>query len=180
MEPEDKTPLTKSKKSTKKNNIAEPKEIPTPQVEQEEIYIPPKKTRPPKTEKQLEAFQKALDVRKQNIMKKTEQKKIEASKYLLSKGELEEIEDISEDEIIDDEPEVIYLKKPKKKVKRRKQIIIESESESESEPEVIERKSYKSFGKSHRNKKTSIKEYPKQPSQPPIYNPQPIKHNYFV
>ena len=146
---EDNLPLTKSK--TKKS--VKPVEI-IQEEEEEEVVTPEpiKKTRKPKTEKQLQAFQKALEVRKNNLALKNEQKKIEASKYLLKKGiklPKVEIEEEDDESIEDDEPEVIYVKKPPKKAdkkkKKKKKIIIESdteESESESEPEIVKKKSF--------------------------------------
>jgi hypothetical protein len=68
---------------------------------------------------------------------------------------------------------VVYIKKPKSKSKS-KIVIQESESESESEEE---RPQSKPFGKSHQNKKSTVK----APEQPKHYDkPKPSYRSMFT
>lgn len=157
---------------------------------------PPKiKEKKPRTEKQILAFAKAQETIKANREKKKEEKKIEASKLLLSKGiELPskqpkpqpvlnlppaESQDTEEEE---EEDEIVYVKKEKKvkpKAKKRKKIIVYQDSSSSdsssSEEEEIDLKP-KHF-KSQRNKKSLIKVYD-TPQHKPV-NPITQSVNYF-
>jgi len=156
---------------------------------------PPKiKEKKPRTEKQMLAFAKAQETIKANKEKKKEEKKIEASKLLLSKGielpskqpkpqpvlNLPPVE--SQDTDTEEEEEIVYVKREKKvkpKAKKRKKIIVYQDSSSSGssseEDEEIDLKP-KHF-KSQRNKKSLIKVYD-IPQHKPV-NPITQSINYF-
>ena len=107
----------------------------------EEPLTKPKK---PKTAKQLEAFEKVKEKRKQNIESKKQQKLIESAKLLIEQSQKQpqpapkkepKYEQIKQEDS-DSEEEIIVVKKSKPKKKVRK-VIIESESESESDEEEV-------------------------------------------
>jgi len=180
MDLDQEVPLTKSKgKNIPKVEPQEP--IPEPlEAVKPPIHIPPlnipiekpvkiKKPRAPKTPAQLEAFKKAMEVRKKNIEQKKIDKKVEASKILLEHSQ--QIDKVKPKKQVvevesEEEPEIVYVKRKSKK----KKIIVESESDSEPEIEIRHRKD---FGKSHQNK-ASIKTITKPESVKVSY------HNFFT
>ena len=176
----DNVPLTKSK-----NKKEELTKIVQEYVEKPE---PEKKPRPPKSEKQLESMKKALEVRRGNIEKRKYDKKVAASKFLVEhearqdeainkpqpKPKKQIIVHEERDESSDSEPEIVFIKKPKKS-KRNKIIVQESDSESESDEEPIQ----KQFGKSHQNKKSVVKTY-EQPKPTPKQQPNISYRNMFT
>jgi hypothetical protein len=169
----DNLPLTKPKK-IKEFKVVE--EQPSEPITEpfEEIKTKPKKPRPPKSEKQMEAFQKAQSKRHDVLKTLALNKKLEASKLLLQNDvklmpEKKEKTVIQKDESSDDEPEIIYVKKPKKK----KKIIIEESSDDDSEDEVIIKK--KDWGNTQRNRKSVVKIGEQKP-QPTLNKPT---RNFF-
>ena len=171
------TPLTKarSKKDVKKE---EPEPIEEEPVEEEPEPVRKKITRTV-TEKKKEQLIKAREVKKENMEKRKALKKLESAKLLLkeeiSKPKPELVSSESASEVETDEEIIVVKKKQKTKKKPKKKIIIQedssesSESDDEEEPEPIKKKS---FGKSHRNKKSVVKVH-----QHPSHNHQPV--NYF-
>ena len=169
------TPLTKSrpKKAVKSEEPKEPE--PVEEVEEEE---------PQPVKKKKEQLIKAREVKKENMEKRNKIKKLESAKLLLkeeiSKPKKELIESSeSASEVETDEEIIVVKKKPKPKPKKKpvKKIIIQEEDSTDSESdlelveEVVNRPRSKSFGKSHRNKKSVVKVH-----QHPSHN-QPM--NYF-
>ena len=178
------TPLTKarSKKDVKpvKETIEEPIDD---SVEEEEPQPIKKKITRTVTEKKKEQLIKAREVKKENMEKRNKLKKLESAKLLLKeeiskpkpkpKPDLVSSESASE---VDTEEEIIVVKKkakPKKKPKKKIIIQEDDSTDSESDLELVEetRPRTKSFGKSHRNKKSVVKVH-----QHPSHN-QPM--NYF-
>ena len=159
-------PLTRSKGSKPEQVITKPEPVPPPVESQQQVKpAKEKKPRAPKTQAQLEAFQKAMEKRKINIELKKQEKKVEASKILLENEKLKETSKpavkrirkpktvVVEESSSEDEPNVVYIKK--RSSRKKKKIIVQSETESETEAEPeIEIKHRESFGKSHQNKKT--------------------------
>ena len=161
--------------------------------------IPPS-TPKPKIRKQYDVSDKkmqalALAREKKNINHelRTKQKKLEYAKMLFENESVQPVKKIapkpkqiiqeseSESESEEDEsPQVIYIKKPKKKKSTKKPIIIHQESDSdssgseESDPIPIK----KAFGKSHKNKKSVIKIHKEPPTQPQQSKPRSFV-NYF-
>ena len=189
------TPLTKSrpKKDVKKEEPKEPE--PEPVEEEEEPEPIKKKITRTVTEKKKEQLIKAREVKKENMEKRNKLKKLESAKLLLKeeiskpkpkpKPDLVSSESASE---VDTEEEIIVVKKkairvvdstrssarePKKKPKKKIIIQEDDSTDSESDLELVEetRPRSKSFGKSHRNKKSVVKVH-----QHPSHN-QPM--NYF-
>jgi hypothetical protein len=163
----EKVPLTKPKKNVEQeinNTIGSIDSSTTKPIEPIKL----KKPRPPKTAKQMESFKKVQEKRKEILDAQMLNKKIEASKLLLQHN-IKPNKPLKEE--TDDEPEIIYVTKPKKK----KHIIIESSSESssESEEEYIEKVKQKQWGKSQKNKKSVVKINNSQPQNntiKPSYN----------
>ena len=119
---------------------------------EEKIELKEKKIR---SEKQIEAFQKAQQIRKEGLKIKREKineiKKLPMGQVLTPTNNdtvVKPIEPIQqqqqqqqEEESDDDEPEIVYIKKEKPKKKKKKKIIIESSSSSSDEEVVHLRKS---------------------------------------
>ena len=147
--------------------------------------IKEKKPRPPKTQKQLEQFEKVRLKRAESLKQKSIAKKIEASKLLLEHGiELpskaepkvkEELpskakpkyhqeltpKDDTDDES-DDEPPVIIVKKKKKKKQPKTIIIEESDSDEEdAQQHYINKVKEARHFVSQQNKKSLIKVHKK-------------------
>ena len=179
------TPLTKTRP---KKDIKPAKEIKEEVVDdsvEEEPKPEPvkKKITRTVTEKKKEQLIKAREVKKENMEKRNKLKKLESAKLLLKeeiskpkpkpKPDLVSSESASE---VDTEEEIIVVKKkakPKKKPKKKIIIQEDDSTDSESDLELVEetRPRTKSFGKSHRNKKSVVKVH-----QHPSHN-QPM--NYF-
>lgn len=133
---DDNTPLTKPKRQAKKAVITEGL--------QKEQVVKPRKKMPPKTEKQMQQFQVAMQKRKESIEKKKLEKKIEASKLLLQHGitptptntptkptkVAKKVVAVSE-ESSDEEIVIQTVKKPKKK----RVIKVEVSDSSDDEPD---------------------------------------------
>ena len=172
------TPLTKarSKKIIKEEPVDE-----EPVEEEPEPEPVKKKITRTVTEKKKEQLIKAREVKKENMEKRKALKKLESAKLLLKeeiskpKPKPELVSSESASEVETDEEIIVVKKKQKTKKKPKKKIIIQedssesSESDDEEEPEPIKKKS---FGKSHRNKKSVVKVH-----QHPTHNHQPV--NYF-
>ena len=184
------TPLTK--KSTTKQKLPNP-EIPQEAELEAEPEEKPKKPKKPYTvsDKKMMALEMAREKKNANHALRVKQRKLESAKLLLeneliqpkktvkpagasteaSNGAYRPIKQkIVQESESEDEPQVIYIKKPKKKVK--KPIIIQQDDSSSSgseESDPLPVKS-KSFGKSHKNKKSVVKihkqEEPQSISQP--------------
>jgi hypothetical protein len=171
-------PLTKQK-----GKVGRPKKIVVP------------KEKKPQSEKQKEVFKKALEARRANVEQRKLQKKIEASKLLLSLEQKEDkkpaptpVEESSEEEEEEQEVKPIKAKKSKilpvkkeKKMKSKKIIIYQadsSDSDSESDDDEVESDHEPKHFKTQQNKKSLIKVYDK----PQMHNPKPINttKNYFV
>jgi hypothetical protein len=143
------------------------------------------KPKKPRSQKQIESFEKAMRLWKENIEKRKEEKLLQSAKLLLEKNELP-IKNIpktnkvvyqsssseKEESSSEEEEEVIVVKsKPKSKAKtkkkpQRKTIIFESSSEESSSDEEEEEK-YIALPKS----KSRIKR-----SEPEYNLPPPIEH----
>ena len=153
------------------------------QVEETPLLKPKRKMgKFPRTDKQQEAFTKAMKKRAENVELRKQQKKIEAAKLLLSENKVE-IEQVNEkpkvqktlkpkkkiilpvsdselesDDETDDTEEEIYYK-PRKSIKAPKKVyilkkeIIEEDSDDEYEQPVIKKNNFKS----QKNKKSVIK-----------------------
>jgi hypothetical protein len=169
------TPLTKQPKHKVKTN-----EI---KIEEKQI-INEKKPRKPKTEKQLEQFKKVVEARKKKVEETKLQKKVEASKLLLSQGyhikDKKPKPEINETSSSSEEEQVIVVKKKKKASKKKKVIVVEeSDSDSDSSitptPPASISKS-RSF-KHQQNKKSVVKIHP--PSNDIQMNNNNYK-NYFI
>jgi hypothetical protein len=178
------TPLTKTRLKKDVKPVNEIKEEPV-EVEEDELDSQPikKKITRTVTEKKKEQLIKAREVKKENMEKRNKLKKLESAKLLLKeeiskpkpkpKPDLVSSESASE---VDTEEEIIVVKKkakPKKKPKKKIIIQEDDSTDSESDLELVEetRPRTKSFGKSHRNKKSVVKVH-----QHPSHN-QPM--NYF-
>jgi hypothetical protein len=166
------------------------------------IQLP--KEKKPRTDKQIEAQKKAFATRQANVEKRKLEKKIEASKLLLSlennvmdnmkeqpqTGDIGDDEANSEEEEEDEEPQIQLtskvIKKPKvnktKPKSKGKKIIIyqepdsddSSSSSSESENEIKPKKFT-----TQRNKKSIVKIH--QPETKPISKTEKIRfENFFT
>jgi hypothetical protein len=149
----------------------------------------PKKPKKPYnvSDKKMMALEMAREKKNANHALRVKQRKLESAK-LLYENELVQPKKIpvkpikqkivqEETESEDDEPQVIYIKKPKKKVK--KPIIIQQDDSTSGESEdsdPLPVKS-KSFGKSHKNKKSVVKIH-KQEEKPAQQQPRQFV-NYF-
>lgn len=194
------TPLTKSRPSgsvdtTKKyisgkKDVKPVKEISEEPVEEEpatSVATPPtrkqsalrmqepqpvkKKITRTVTEKKKEQLIKAREIRKANTEARNKMKKLESAKLLLQ-DEITKPNLISSESSSESEPEIVVVKKKKK---AKKKIIIKDDDTTEEESddeEPIQAKSNKSFGKSHRNKKSVVKvhEHPSHTQTRPNYN----------
>jgi hypothetical protein len=175
------------KEITEMNDINEPlqKPIKNMPVSINTDEPKPKKPRKPKTPAQLEQFERVRQKRLESLQQKTINKKIEASKLLLSHGiELpskaepkikEELpqakpkyhqeltpKDDTDDES-DDEPPVIIVKKKKKKKQPKTIIIEESDSdEDDAQQHYINKVKEARHFVSQQNKKSLIKVHKKQ------------------
>jgi len=180
------TPLTKSRSKKDAKPITETKEEPIDDsVEEEEPEPVKKKITRTVTEKKKEQLIKAREVKKENMEKRNKIKKLESAKLLLKeeiskpKPKPDLVSSESASEVETDEEIIVVKKKPKPKPKKKpvKKIIIQEEDSTDSESdlelveEVVNRPRSKSFGKSHRNKKSVVKVH-----QHPSHN-QPM--NYF-
>lgn len=153
-------PLTKSKKSK------EPVEQDKPTDKDIEVKKKEKKPRKPKTNAQMEAFNKVRAKRQVILEDKDRKKKIEAGKAYLEdlkkKAPIQEPKPAPKKQVDveSSDEEIVVVKKDKKK--KKKQIIIvdtsdSSSSSSSSEEEVVrEKKKKNDFGKSHQNKKSIV------------------------
>lgn len=180
------TPLTKQKqKQTKKTD--EPINVEPINVEPDK---PIKKVRKPKTQKQLDQFKKVVEARKNNIDKRIIDKKIEASKFLLSQGLpiekpkekpkiIKKNNDLHESDTDSSDEQVIIIKKKKKK---KKKIIVmedtdsETDSDSDTQPPQPPNHTSRSF-KNQQNKKSIITIHDKPENKKPLINNY---KNYFV
>ena len=171
------------------------------QVEDIPLLKPKRKMRKfPRTDKQQEAFTKAMKKRAENVELRKQQKKIEAAKLLLSSENKVEIEQVtvkpkvqktvkpkkkiilpvsdseleSDDETDDTEEEIYY--KPRKSIKAPKKVyilkkeIIEEDSDDEYAQPIIKKNNFKS----QKNKKSVIKV-----TENSYLNPIPKIKNYF-
>ena len=145
------TPLTKTSVKSKAVDAAEPVQK-------------PKKTYTV-TDKKREQLVMAREKKTANDVLRGKAKKLESAKLLLEnelkqpKQELPPKPAKEQPVAEEEEEEVIYMKIPKSKPKpKRKQIIIQQDDDSSSsdESEVVQIKS-KSFGKSHKNRKSVVK-----------------------
>ena len=175
------TPLTKKTPVKPKPNVIQDE---NKMIIEEE---PTKKQRKPYsvTDKKMMALEMAREKKNANHALRVKQRKLESAKLLLE-NELVQPKKIvkpvkqkivQEESESEDEPQVIYIKKPKKKVPKKPIIIQEDETSSSGgsgseEPESKPKS--KSFGKSHKNKKSVVKIH-KQESNPP----QMVTRNYF-
>ena len=181
------TPLTK--KSTTKQKLPT---NPETKEETNEIIEDKKKPRKPYnvSDKKMMALEMAREKKNANHALRVKQKKLESAKLLLEnelvqpkktpvvKAVKQKI--IQEESESEEEPQVIYIKKPKKKPAKKPIIIQEDDSTSgeseESDPLPVKSKS---FGKSHKNKKSVVKIH-KQEDKPQPQIPQPKQFvNYF-
>lgn len=181
------TPLTK--KSTTKQKLPTNPETPQEINQVEDIVEEkPKKPKKPYTvsDKKMMALEMAREKKNANHALRVKQRKLESAKLLLEneliqpKKTVKPVKQIIKEESeSEDEPQVIYIKKPKKKVKQP--IIIQQDDSSssgseESDPLPVK---LKSFGKSHKNKKSVVKIH-KQEEKPQQTIPQPRQFvNYF-
>jgi hypothetical protein len=168
------TPLTKSRLKKDVKPVDESKE------DNQEPASPPqpvkKKITRTVTEKKKEQLIKAREIRKANTEARNKMKKLESAKLLLQ-DEITKPNLISSESSSESEPEIVVVKKKKK---AKKKIIIkdddtteeESDDEELSPPSRTQAKSNKSFGKSHRNKKSVVKvhEHPSHTQTRPNYN----------
>lgn len=145
----------------------------------------PKKPRKPKTPAQLEQFEKVRQKRLESLKQKSINKKIEASKLLLSHGielpakESKIKEDLPQakpkyhqeltpthkddtDNESDEEPPVIIVKKKKKKKQPKTIIIEESSDEEDDQQHYINKVKEARHFVSQQNKKSLIKVHKKQ------------------
>jgi hypothetical protein len=144
-----------------------------------------KKPRKPKTQKQLDVFfEKCANARKSKL--ETQNKQILESAKAIVQKELQKQKQPKKQPIIipqqqsdssetDTEPEIIHIKKTKKKSKsRQKIVVVHSDSDTDSrDSSLTEYTPKKSFGRSHRNKKSH------PPSKPePSRNPEPAINKY--
>ena len=179
------TPLTK--KSTTKQKLPNP-ETPQEVVQEVEVEEKPKKPKKPYTvsDKKMMALEMAREKKNANHALRVKQRKLESAKLLLEneliqpKKTIKPIKQkiVQEESESEDEPQVIYIKKPKKKVK--KPIIIQQDDSTSGESEDSDPLpvKLKSFGKSHKNKKSVVKIH-KQEEKPQVI-PQPRQFvNYF-
>jgi hypothetical protein len=161
---DDSAPLTKPK--GRKVIISEVAKDTTEQLEQ---VKKPRKKMPPKTEKQMQQFQVAMQKRKESIENKKLEKKIEASKLLLQYGitptpqntpvkqhktkkVVEVSEESSEEEII-----IKTVKKPKKKKVIKVEVSDSSDSDEPDQPPAQQTKSSSSqFRKQQYQKPSSV------------------------
>lgn len=181
-------PLTKTtfKKTGGKGGVIGELSVPLNKGGRPKKEVAPKEKKP-RTEKQIEAMKKAFSKRQENIELKKFEKKIEASKLLLSldkptlKGKKEVIEEEEEsEESSDDEPQVVIIKKEKKQKpkpkKQKKQIIVyqqdNSGSDSDSDSDSDNDNTPKHF-KTQKNKKSIIKVH-----QKPEKTEKVIKESY--
>jgi len=179
------TPLTK--KSTTKQKLPT---NPETKEETNEIIEDKKKPRKPYnvSDKKMMALEMAREKKNANHALRVKQKKLESAKLLLENElvqpkkapvvKVAKQKIIQEESESEEEPQVIYIKKPKKKPAKKPIIIQEDDSSSsggseESDPLPVKSKS---FGKSHKNKKSVVKIH-KQEDKP---QPQPRQFvNYF-
>jgi hypothetical protein len=149
--------------------------------------IKEKKPRPPKTQAQLEQFEKVRLKRAESLKQKSIAKKIEASKLLLEHGIELPAKPITQEEKLpakkqnikqvltptyknvedesdsDDEPPVIIVKKKKKKKQPKTIIIEESDSDEEdAEQHYMNKVKEARHFVSQQNKKSLIKVHKKQ------------------
>ena len=143
----------------------------------------PKKQRPPKTEKQLEASKKMLEARRLQCEKIKEEKlakQYQAYKKVENKCVVPPTHATGrmgcphEEEEEEEEEEIIVVKKPSLKKKKKKIVIVQqSESEDdeseEEQKEIVKPKPKPNFGKSQQNIKSKIT----------IGNQKPNWENYF-
>lgn len=116
---------------------------------EEKIELKEKK---PRTEKQIEAFKRAQEIRKDALKIKRDKineiKKLPMGQVLTPTiDDVEPIESTKPKKIqaveeSDDEPEIIYLKKEKPKKKKKKKFIIESSSSSDDEVVQLRKPKY--------------------------------------
>lgn len=144
-------PLTKSKN---RQPIVQPTTQPMhqdiPQQIQQDVPVKSKrKITKPKSQKQLEAFERTRLIRLAKIDKLNKEKELYYAKLLDDhnktkvtkppiKQKQQQIiyqEDSSESDDSDDQPEIVYVKKPKTIKKKKTKIIVESESETSSSEE---------------------------------------------
>jgi hypothetical protein len=184
------TPLTK--KSTTRQKLPTNPETPQEVAQEVELEEKPKKPKKPYnvSDKKMMALEMAREKKNANHALRVKQKKLESAKLLLEnelvqpkktpvvKAVKQKI--IQEESESEEEPQVIYIKKPKKKPAKKPIIIQEDDSTSgeseDSDPLPVKSKS---FGKSHKNKKSVVKIH-KQEDKPQPQIPQPRQFvNYF-
>jgi hypothetical protein len=170
---DEQAPLTKPRKSKQKvDPIIETEPLIDPPIEP----LKPKKPRAPKTEKQLAVFKEKCALARKNNIKKQKDTIVESAKEILKKEMSKPKKTKEPDTESESEPEVIHIKKPKRKPKK-KIIVVHSDSSSSesSSSEEEEHISKKQFGRSHRNKKSI-------PQPKPIDKPKVIQklNNFFA
>jgi hypothetical protein len=156
-------PLIKPKgQKVKKNIELEINKITPDEPIIEQVVAKVKKPRPPKTEAQKQQFQNVLKKRKELLDKAMLEKKIEASKLLLSQGleipkinnKVDVVEESSSDE---SEEEVIIVKRKPKKKKKIIYMSESSESDSDSDGNPPAHNHQKRNFITQQNKKSVIK-----------------------
>jgi hypothetical protein len=179
------TPLTK--KSTTRQKLPANPEM-TEEIKEVEVEEKPKKPKKPYTvsDKKMMALEMAREKKNANHALRVKQRKLESAKLLLEnelvqpKKTVKPIKQkiVQEESESEDEPQVIYIKKPKKKPAKKPIIIQEDGSTSgeseDSDPLPVKSKS---FGKSHKNKKSVVKVH-KQEEKPAQQQPRQFV-NYF-
>jgi hypothetical protein len=179
------TPLTK--KSNTRQKLPTNPEMTEEIKEDEVIKEKPKKPKKPYnvSDKKMMALEMAREKKNANHALRVKQKKLESAKLLLEnelvqpKKTVKPIKQkiIQEESESEEEPQVIYIKKPKKKPPKKPIIIQEDDSTSgeseDSDPLPVKSKS---FGKSHKNKKSVVKIH-KQEEKPQQQPRQFV--NYF-
>ena len=145
----------------------------------------PKKQR---SEKQIEAFRKVMDKRKENIQIKKEEKLIKASEILVKNAIKKDVKPskkiIQQEESSDSEEEEIIIVKSKPKVKKQKKvkkIIIEDSSSEDDDTDIDSDNSKKynktSYSKSKRNNNMNNLTIQRTEERPkPIFN----SANFFI
>lgn len=183
---DDNVPLTKVKKSKVVEEVKE-----SAAVVEEKKPAKVKKPRPPKTQKQMEAFSKMKESRDKKIVQKTIAKKIEAGKLALEQLKSSQPQkEVSKKEVkvkSDSSSSVEIIRK-----KKKKRVIIE-DSSSDSEIEIVKTKSKpkqqeiqqpetnnsQEFGKSHKNRNSAVKVYDEPKKQIPQQNNYAQPRNFF-
>ena len=158
----DNTPLTKTKaKALAKEQVQAPvKEVVQAPIKEEAVKEEPvkeKKPRKPKTQGQIDAFNKMIEKKREKEKSVKLEKELQNTKLLIAKKLAEKTKKkavVEESESDSSEEEIIVKRKPKA-VKAKKQRVIElTDSESEEIEKPITKQ--KDFGKSRQNKNSVV------------------------